>query len=384
MKADDGRAVVIITEQSELEKQCAMWAMHSVLALDTEFIRTNTFYPKPGLFQLADDDAIYLIDPLEIDEWACFIDLLECSDTTFVLHSASEDLALLLSAFGILPAKLFDTQLAAAYLGLGFSLSYQALVKTVLDIDVAKDETRSDWLQRPLSESQLSYAASDVCYLVQVSKILETQLQDRGVLEWFREDAKSQLVTADEMENPSSWELAYAQMSNAWRLADKQLRNLQILCYWRETEARRRNKPRSWIVKDMELFALADEIDLDEQVEVSDIRNVAVLSGETKRKHAGAILDILQDPPALASINKALLSPPLPPRYRNLVKQWRKVVTDKADALQIAPELLARKKWLHELLRGTEQTGELNWQSPIAGWRQNLLEAEFTQLFEKA
>ena len=164
MQADNGQRIKYIETQAALEDSCRYWLTLSVIALDTEFMRTNTFYPKLGLLQVADDNQCYLIDPLKINDWSCFTSVLTNPGCEIVLHSAGEDLVTLLVAFGQLPDVLFDTQIASAYAGLGFSLSYQALVRGLIGRELPKDQTRSDWLKRPLSESQLKYAANDVCY----------------------------------------------------------------------------------------------------------------------------------------------------------------------------------------------------------------------------
>jgi hypothetical protein len=150
-----------IRDNDSLGQHCAEWQHLPFVALDTEFMRVDTFYPIAGLIQIGDGERAYLIDPLTIDNWQPLAALLENPAVVKVLHACSEDLEVLLRLTGSLPAPLFDTQLAAAYLNLGFSMGYSRLVKEVLDLDLPKGETRSDWLQRPLSETQISYAAED-------------------------------------------------------------------------------------------------------------------------------------------------------------------------------------------------------------------------------
>ena len=154
-----------IVDDAELAKACAYLQRASVLALDTEFVRTNTFYPKPGLIQIGDGQRIFLLDPLTLTQWQPFLDLLADQQITKVLHSGSEDLVLLQHTFGQLPEPMFDTQKAAAFLGYGANLSYLNIVKELIGVELEKGETRSDWCARPLSERQLHYAALDVHYL---------------------------------------------------------------------------------------------------------------------------------------------------------------------------------------------------------------------------
>ena len=157
-----------ILDDASLARHCAEWRKLPYVALDTEFMRVDTFYPIAGLLQVGDGQRAYLVDPLVVKDWAPFAELLEDPAVTKVLHSCSEDLEVFLRLTGALPAPLFDTQLAAGYLNIGFSMGYSRLVKEVLDIDLPKGETRSDWLQRPLSETQISYAAEDAQHLAEV------------------------------------------------------------------------------------------------------------------------------------------------------------------------------------------------------------------------
>ena len=165
MITGNGSHIHLIEAQQEFEELCSKWRSEKFLAIDTEFIRTNTFYPKLGLLQIADTNNCYLIDPLCISEWSPFAQLLNL-DIEFCIHSCSEDLNLLHTSISMMPREIFDSQLAAAFLGLGYSLSYQGLVKLLLGEEIPKDETRADWLKRPLTDTQLQYAANDVSYLL--------------------------------------------------------------------------------------------------------------------------------------------------------------------------------------------------------------------------
>lgn len=382
MIASDGRAIIRVESQEELDAACRQWMAQDQLAIDTEFMRTDTFYPKAGLLQLADSNGVYLVDPLVMDSWDLFLDVLQCERIEFILHSASEDLALLLALFGTLPRRIFDTQLAAAYAGHGFSLSYQALVERLINVTVPKEETRSDWLRRPLSDRQLVYAANDVCYLIELHGQLKEALTEKQALDWFLEDSAELLVSAHKQEDPESWKVIYADISNAWKLSDSGLSNLQALCYWRETEARRRDKPRNWIAKDNELFAIAYNLQNTDEPTIQQLGQVEVLSKGLRQRYGQQLIELLGDRPSLIAIDQDLLSPPLHPRFRGILKSWRRIIEDKAERLSIAPELLARKKWMLELLKGFQDSGQLNWQHPMTGWRRQQLEQAFLQVLE--
>ena len=160
----------------------------SMVAIDTEFRRRDTFFPQVALLQLCWGDEPYLIDPLQLDDVSALRAFLIDPSQTKLIHSASEDLEVFSHWLGVLPAPLFDTQRAAALLGLGAGQSYRALVAHFFDIELPKDETQSDWLQRPLTAAQAQYAAQDVTYLHPMGVQLLNLAMERHRLEWILEE----------------------------------------------------------------------------------------------------------------------------------------------------------------------------------------------------
>lgn len=381
MSSSSQLATVFVENDPEFHELCERWQQSESLALDTEFLRTNTFYSKIGLLQIADRNHCYLIDPLKIGDWGPFKELLSNSACQFVIHSCSEDLNLLYTFLGVLPSKLFDTQLAAAFLGLGYSPSYQALVNLLMGIEVAKDETRSDWLKRPLSEKQLTYAANDVRYLLDIQEQLTEQLQLKNMMEWFENDCTEKISTAIEAENQDNWQYLYGGISNAWRMSDRTLLHLQRLCYWRETEARERNKPRSWIAKDQDLSGIAQHLGESDSVDIADLQSAPSVDRHLVERKGPSIVRLLQDAELqLAPINRSLLNKPLAAESRKKLKALQKSVMTTAEKHELAPELLGRKKLLQQLLRGFEAEGALRWEGPSSRWRQALLEPDFLSI----
>ena len=378
MLADNAFPVHLIESQHEFDALCADWSRLNSLSFDTEFIRTNTFYPKLGLLQLADTSCCYLIDPLCVSDWNGFSSLLSSSTLEFTVHSCSEDLNLLSTTIRSVPNNLFDTQLAAAFTGLGFSLSYQGLVKLLLDTEIAKDETRSDWLKRPLSDKQLVYAANDVCYLEMLREKLLERLEVMNRAAWFYEECSFQLALAGEFEERTSWEAAYTAVSNAWKLEDNKLIKLQQLCLWREEKARQRNKPRNWIAKDSDLYSLATEEALNEieYLSFSDRKFYSRYGEEIIEMLDGLVFNS-------AEIDRTNLNYPLTPSLRKKLKSCQRVVAEVAEKISLAPELLARKRLLQDLLRNYESSGELLWEGELAGWRREILEDDISVLFSQ-
>ena len=173
-----------ITTTSRLEEVVQVCRLSEAVSIDTEFARFNTYYPIVGLIQLYDGNQTYLIDPLEIEDISSLASLLTDPNVLKIFHACSEDLEVFQHCLGVLPNPVYDTQIAGALLGVGFSVGYQKLVDHYLSVLVPKEETRSDWLQRPLTPSQLDYAALDVIYLLEVYKIQQVELQDLQRLEW--------------------------------------------------------------------------------------------------------------------------------------------------------------------------------------------------------
>ena len=234
----------IISSNERLAELCEKLQSQTVLALDTEFIRVNTFYPKPGLIQLSDGISAFLLDPLSIDQWQPLLNLLTAPDIVKVLHAGSEDLILFLDFFGCLPQPFFDTQKAAAFLGHGPSISYLNLVKTLIGVELDKGETRSDWLQRPLTSQQLHYAALDVKYLPSLYQQLVAELVSKNRLTMVEEECELMRQLALATEQQDNWEDLYRQMGAAWRLDARQLGALKSLCLWREAAQQAENLDR--------------------------------------------------------------------------------------------------------------------------------------------
>lgn len=366
---------VLITENSELIQLCDKWNRLSILALDTEFIRIDTFFPKLGLIQVCDDEGSFLLDPVALTDWSAFISILSNSSITKVLHSCSEDLVVFKEFFGHLPSPVFDTQKAAAFLGFGYSISYQNLVKEILKIELSKGETRSDWLRRPLSEEQCKYAALDVAYLPEIYRHLRKLLCEKFRLDWFQEECAEMVNSANSEVSETSWESSYQNIGTAWKLDDSQLAILQRLCIWREREARKRDKPRSWIAKDSDLFCLAERTPQDR----SSLLNISELSKSLLHRDSDNLLEIIKTTHLGAPLKLAAVDLPLSTEMRGYLKKCQAIVQQKAHELNIAPEMLARKKQLLPLVIEVSKSKEFMWPESLSGWRQAILETAMRQ-----
>jgi len=363
-------APVYVTDNAVLGTLCEQWQRLPLLALDTEFVRVDTFYPRVGLIQVGDGVRNYLLDPLAIDEWKGFIALLSNPAITKVLHSCSEDLVVFKEFFKQLPTPLFDSQRAAAFLGYGYSISYQNLVKEVLDIEVSKDQTRSDWTRRPLTEEQCDYAALDVAYLPAITQFLEDKLRQTMRSEWAEDEFAQMLAAAAPESGADSWQDYYLSLAGAWRLDAKQLAALQRLCEWREQQARGRNKPRSWIAKDTELLAIAAAM----PQELVALAAIPDLPRPLVSRDGREILALVKAPQKGPAPQPELTEQPLSAEMRKSLKVCQGIVRQLAEKMGMAPELLARKKQLMPLIYAAHLSADFLWPEGLTGWRQSLLE----------
>ncbi|MFV3385427.1 ribonuclease D [Pseudomonas sp. NY15364] len=355
-----------ILDDASLAEHCAAWQAQPFVALDTEFMRVDTFYPIAGLLQVSAGDGAYLIDPLRISDWRPFAALLEAPTVVKVLHSCSEDLEVFLRLTGSLPTPLFDTQLAAGYLNLGFSMGYSRLVQALLDIELPKGETRSDWLQRPLSELQVRYAAEDVLHLVEVYRALMARLAPQKV-EWVLEDGAELVANLSREVAPED---AWREAKLAWKLSRQQQAVLRALCAWREREARARNQPRNRILREHSLWPLA-RTQPDNLVTLARIED---MHPKTVRQDGETLLQLIRDAAALPPEQwPEALPEPLPIEASALLKKLRVIGQQEGERLDIVPELMLRKKTLEALLKTGFPHGPYQLPDSLRGWRRELM-----------
>ncbi|WP_205341573.1 ribonuclease D [Denitrificimonas caeni] len=355
-----------ISTDAELAERCLHWNTLAFIALDTEFIRVDTFYPIAGLLQVSDGDCTYLIDPLLVNDWQPLADVFNNQQVVKVLHACSEDLEVFSLLIGALPAPLFDTQVAAGYLNLGFSMGYSRLVLQLLDVELPKGETRSDWLQRPLSDLQVLYAAQDTAYLVDVYRALTQQLSAQKYAWVLQDGAFSIAASAQEPEPYEFWRT----VKLAWKLAPQQLMILRELSAWRELQARERNVPRNRIIRETTLWALAHE----QPTDMAHLAKLEDMHPRILRNEGATLLNIIKMAKRLPEESwPAALPEPLPIEASKVLKRLRKVGLERGLELDIAPELMLRKKILEELLRTGYPDGPYHLPDNLQGWRRELM-----------
>ncbi len=360
----------IIQAPEALQAYCCQLA-DGPLFVDTEFVRTRSFFPKLGLFQLFDGHQLALVDPLSVGDMSPLWQRLLSTQDPVVLYAASEDLEVILHQAGALPAKLHDVQLAAAFTGHGMSVGFNAMTQALLQVTLAKEQARTDWLARPLTPEQLMYAAADVHYLLPLYEQLMGQVQALDRLAWFEEECQDLMARKLQRTDPL---LAYREIGNAWLLSSKQLAVLQTLAAWREEEARRRDLALNFVVKEPHLFAVAQQL----PTQMRQLEGLGLLPSEI-RTHGRTLLRLVQE--SIAS-DPAGWPPRLQrlvdhPHYKRELKRIKAKVELVAQAQQLPAEFIASKRIIHQYLTWlwllTEAERAQSTPRILRGWRQQVL-----------
>ena len=374
MPAVTATASSIATPEA-LAQAAASWNQLELLAIDTEFVRERTFFQKLGLVQIGDADRIWLVDPLTCGDLAPLGAVLENPAVLKVVHSASEDLEVIHHRLEAHPAPLFDTQIAAGLAGLPPSLGYGRLVQELLGIELHKGETRTDWLRRPLSDAQLEYAAEDVAHLLPLYRLLKTRLDLQGRYPWALEDAADLLdgerYTGDAERVATSY---LARSRAAARFDPRQSAIAGALAVWREGEARRRDLPRSFVLKDELLNQLASR-------RPQTLRDLARLPAYDERQGArdgGHWLDIVR---RIVAEPDDRLPPPRwrlqdTPAARDAEAPLREIVRRRAAELGVEPEVLASRRAIEALLHTVWNGGDEAYPADLTGWRREVVGEE--------
>ncbi|MDX8396970.1 MAG: ribonuclease D [Mariprofundaceae bacterium] len=243
-----------IDQADQLEQACLELQLCSVLAVDTEFHRETTYYPEFALLQIYGNGKCWLIDPIKLKDLSILWDILCDPKILKVFHAGRQDLEIILKESGRLPLPIFDTQVAAALLGLGQQIGFGNLVQRIAKKELAKQESFSDWVSRPLRSKQLEYAADDVIWLMPIYQHLTECLEAKARLAWLDEEQSKlcDLKTYHEDEESLLWRVKGANKLKGFALA-----KLQCLASWRESQAQTRNIPRRRLLADEPLVEIA-------------------------------------------------------------------------------------------------------------------------------
>jgi len=330
-------------------------------------MRSDTFYPKAALFQLSNGEVHFLIDPLSITDFSPLVSLLTNLDVVKVLHSCSEDLEVFNYFLKCVPEPLIDTQVAAALLNYGSSLGYAAIVLELLGLELSKEETRSNWLQRPLLEKQKVYAAQDVAFLLPVYEQLISKLKDQERFSWLLEECSSIVSAA---KSPVNTEDFYSRIKLAWKLNPRQLATLQLLSNWREIGARRIDVPRNHFVHEKSLWEVAKQ----QSSSLDDLNGITEMRSRQRQKYGEEILDIVRQAKEIASEDlPEVLASPLSSTEKKLLKALKEIVLEQSQTLALPIDVLARKADYEYLIRSKNSAGQHTLSPRLSGWRRELI-----------
>lgn len=245
---------MLITTDEQLAEFVERASHSEVLAVDTEFMREKTYYPQLCLVQLGTDDEQAVVDAFAVTDPEPLARIFSNRDIVKVFHSCSQDMEVLLRYCGVLPNPLFDTQVAAAYLGERNQIGLGALVDQMMHVSLPKAESLTDWTRRPLDEAQISYAVDDVRYLPQIWRIMARRLEERGRTEWVSSEFERLCDPETYAHDP---ERAYLHVKRVSSLSRRQLAVAREVAAWRERLASGTNRPKKWILSDELLVEVA-------------------------------------------------------------------------------------------------------------------------------
>lgn len=366
----------LIEDFISLQSLCQQYSQASVLAIDTEFVRTRTLYPKLGLLQVFDGKQLALIDPIAIDDLSPFWQLLSDKNITKVLHACSEDLEVFLTSANCKPENLIDSQIMMSFLGHGLSIGYAAMVEHFTGIALDKSESRTDWTKRPLSLKQLNYASADVEHLFSIYPRLLAEIEQAG---WFEYAQQETALLIERKFTPINDSQLYRQIKMAWRLNSQQLNSLQYLVQWRYQQAKSRDLPLGFVVKENTLMAVAKynpqsftEMNKVDGAEVLDIRHkgkamLAVLKKASQTNEADY-------PQKLQRLDEY-------PGYKQIFKKVKDFIITVGEKDQLAIENLASKKQINQFLTWYFDLNEAKKLSDDSGVNPEILTTWRNELF---
>lgn len=363
---------VYIANQENLVAFVERAMRSSVLAIDTEFLREKTYYAKLCLIQLATDDEAVIVDPFSVGDLGALKPVLENESVVKLFHAGSQDLEILLREVGVLPRPIFDTQVAAALLGHTQQIGYAALVGAECGVTLKKIDSFTDWSRRPLSESQLDYAADDVVYLPRMYKRMRAELERRGRLDWLERDF-------EEMSDPAKYATdersRYRRLKRVSQLSRRQLSAAREVAAWRELEAQRRDVPRKWVVTDEQIVEACKR----EARSIDELFMVRGMSDKLSTRDARTVVSLMTSaldapPDSWPDVDRCSKNEP---NVDAQVDMMTAVVRLRAKESGVAFPTLASHDDLARVARGYRDDIDL-----LRGWRRSLVGEELLELLE--
>ncbi|MCX7066683.1 MAG: ribonuclease D [Methylococcales bacterium] len=353
-----------INRPDQLPKLCEQIQQATWIALDTEFLREKTYYPKFCLLQIATLDWVACVDPIALPDLSTLFEAIYNPAIVKVFHSCRQDLEIFYQITGKLPEPVFDTQIAAPLLGFQDNPGYAMLVSSFLNINLSKAHTRADWSKRPLSTDEIDYAADDVIYLCQIYQIMTQKLTELGRIDWLTQDFA-------ELSNPAHYQVqpekAWLRIKGQNKLTGKQLSIIQTVAEWREKTAQAEDRPKNWLLRDELLFDIA-KLQPESVTDLAAVRGINERAVQRYGKELCQLITIAKNRPPIALTIKDRPAKKTQ-QQEAILDILTALVRIRAEENELNPTILASRKDLEALLfNGDEECPLLHgWRYAMAG-----------------
>ena len=361
----------IIKDNNTLKKFCKKCINEKVLAIDTEFIRENTYYPILCLIQIASNSFSAVIDPLSEIDLQPVWEILSNQNILKVFHSGRQDIEIFFNLTGKIPTPVYDTQIAAMFCGLGDHVSYNGLVNNFLKLTISKESQFSNWLQRPLTSKQIDYALSDVNYLIKIYPLIKETIKKTNREDWVEKELAC-------LSNKKIYDINPIEIWKKIKIKNPKREILNILKYlaeWREIECKKRNIPRNRLIRDEILVTLS-------QLKPTNIFSIKKIRGIPKSlndKELNKILKIIKFSYEIE-----------PEKWPKITKQIKKTNVNKAslDLLKLLLTYCSQKSGLAEkLIADADELrlildGQMKDLKVFKGWRNEIFGKYVDQLLK--
>ncbi|MFT5260435.1 MAG: ribonuclease D [Cryomorphaceae bacterium] len=332
-----------IDSDQKLTQFCTQIANADWIAVDTEFMRERTYYAQLALIQVTCEYGSACIDPVAVSNLEPFTTIMQSPDCLKIMHSASQDLEVLNQVMGFVPSPLFDTQIAAGFMGAADQISYAGIVKDRLGIELSKEQTRTNWLQRPLTADQIEYAQLDVVYLKALTDQLSEQLDEKGRLQWHYDECA---VLVKRYEQEDAINQAWLRIKSVQSMDAKAQGVVQVVSAWREQLAQERDLPREWVLGKQAIVEIARAGPTDMQ----GLHSLESLTDKQRQRYGKTLIQLVEQ--AAENASPLPVHSPLDSAQRNQSKALMSKLRESAEVLSITPALLANRNSIELLVRG--------------------------------
>ena len=335
----------LIETQNQLNTFVEQIKNKPILAIDTEFMRRRTLYPEVALIQVFDGEHLALIDPLAELSLFDFWEILKDPSVLKVLHSPSEDIEVFQKYAGFVPSPLFDTQFALQLLGEGNCMGFALMVKELQGIEIDKSESRTNWLQRPLTKKQLDYAAADTFYLLPCFELIIERINAAGFFDIVINESE---LIAKKRAFQTPDDLLYKDIKNAWQLKPHELAVLKELAVWRRNKAIKKNLALNFVLKEHNMTEIAKR----GPSSLNALRQIPGVEAIEVNRSGVDIIKCIEVAKAVPDaehpeVLKRLIDFPT---YKKVAKDIKQKITKVAKEHNIPEDVMASKKQINQLI----------------------------------